>query len=86
MIGTECSFGGRLGSPKFKVYETDFRWGRPKKFELVSIEDSGAMPLLDSRDYENGGVEVAVVLNKLEMDVFASVFEDTVNILFECLD
>ncbi|KAK9120208.1 hypothetical protein Scep_018301 [Stephania cephalantha] len=69
------------GSPKFKVYETDFGWGRPKKVEVVSIEDSGAMSLFDSRDDENGGVEVAVVLSKLEMDAFASLFEDTVKIL-----
>ncbi|KAK9108589.1 hypothetical protein Syun_024600 [Stephania yunnanensis] len=69
------------GSPKFKVYETDFGWGRPKKVEVVSIEDSGAMSLFDSRDDENGGVEVTVVLSKLEMDAFASLFEDTVKIL-----
>ncbi|KAK9117685.1 hypothetical protein Sjap_016632 [Stephania japonica] len=48
------------GLPKFKVYETDFGWGRPKKVEVVSIEDSGAISLSESRDDDinGGGVEV----------------------------
>ncbi|KAK9122307.1 hypothetical protein Syun_019924 [Stephania yunnanensis] len=65
------------GSPKFKVYETDFGWGSPRKVEVVSIEDSGAISLSESRDDENGGVEVGLVLSKLEMDCFASQFEET---------
>ncbi|KAK9108590.1 hypothetical protein Syun_024601 [Stephania yunnanensis] len=65
------------GSPKFKVYETDFGWGRPRKVEVVSIEDSGAISLSESRDDENGGVEVGLVLSKLEMDCFASQFQQT---------
>ncbi|KAJ9173191.1 hypothetical protein P3X46_016354 [Hevea brasiliensis] len=28
---------GVAGSPRFKVYETDFGWGRPKKVEITSI-------------------------------------------------
>ncbi|KAK9085090.1 hypothetical protein Sjap_025501 [Stephania japonica] len=49
-------------SPMFKVYETDFGRGMPK-FEVVSVEDSGAISLCESRDDENGGVEVGIVLS-----------------------
>ncbi|KAH7845718.1 hypothetical protein Vadar_005166 [Vaccinium darrowii] len=59
-------------SPRFKVYEIDFGWGRPKKVEMV-IENSGALSLSDSRD-GNGGVEIGVVLEKHETEEFASLF------------
>ncbi|KAK9117682.1 hypothetical protein Sjap_016629 [Stephania japonica] len=71
------------GSPTFKVYETDFGWGRPKKVEVVSIEDSGAISLSESRDDESGGVEVGLVLNKIEMDCFASLFEEALKSVTE---
>ncbi|KAK9117686.1 hypothetical protein Sjap_016633 [Stephania japonica] len=68
------------GSPKFKLYETDFGWGRPKKVDVVSLENSGAICVSESRDGENGGgIEVGLVLSWLEMDAFASHFADTLN-------
>ncbi|KAG4911835.1 hypothetical protein JHK82_052428 [Glycine max] len=45
------------GSPKIGAYETDFGWGKPKKSEILHIENSGSISLSDSRDQE-GGVEV----------------------------
>ncbi|XP_077245944.1 malonyl-coenzyme:anthocyanin 5-O-glucoside-6'''-O-malonyltransferase-like [Tasmannia lanceolata] len=63
------------GSPRFRVYDTDFGWGRPKKVEVISIGGTGAMSLAESRDQE-GGLEVGVVLPKHEMVQFASLFEE----------
>ncbi|CAL9176288.1 phenolic glucoside malonyltransferase 1-like [Musa acuminata AAA Group] len=63
------------GSPRFRVYDLDFGWGRPKKVEVTSIVRSGAMSLAESRD-EDGGVEIGMGLLKHEMDEFATHFID----------
>ncbi|KAI9082922.1 hypothetical protein K1719_035065 [Acacia pycnantha] len=33
------------GSPRFEVYNSDFGWGRPKKVEIVPIDNTGAFSL-----------------------------------------
>ncbi|XP_068663110.1 coumaroyl-CoA:anthocyanidin 3-O-glucoside-6''-O-coumaroyltransferase 1-like [Aristolochia californica] len=48
------------GSPKLQIYETDFGWGPPRKVEIVSIESTGAMSLLERRDNEDG-LEIGLV-------------------------
>ncbi|KDP27251.1 hypothetical protein JCGZ_19950 [Jatropha curcas] len=60
-------------SPKFEVYETDFGWGRPKKVDFTSIDWNGGISLLKSKG-SNGGVEVGIVLEKREMEIFNSLF------------
>ncbi|XP_068638398.1 phenolic glucoside malonyltransferase 1-like [Aristolochia californica] len=62
-------------SPRFKVYEADFGWGRPEKVDLVSIEKTGAISLAESRD-EEGGVQIGFVGPDVEMERFASIFEE----------
>ncbi|XP_077251708.1 malonyl-coenzyme A:anthocyanin 3-O-glucoside-6''-O-malonyltransferase-like [Tasmannia lanceolata] len=57
------------GSPKFRMYEIDFGWGRPKKVEVISIEN--AVSLAESRDKE-GGIEIGLALPKHEMLHFTS--------------
>ncbi|KAJ0100069.1 hypothetical protein Patl1_21754 [Pistacia atlantica] len=66
---------GVAGSTQFDVYGSDFGWGRPKKVEIVSIDRSGAIGLARSRD-ATGGVEIGVVLEKQEMEVFSSLYVD----------
>ncbi|KAH0452279.1 hypothetical protein IEQ34_019578 [Dendrobium chrysotoxum] len=65
--------GSRLltvaGSPKLKVYEVDFGWGRPVKVEITSIVETGAMSLAESRK-EKGGMEIGLVLSEEEMNKF----------------
>ncbi|RWW14602.1 hypothetical protein GW17_00021614 [Ensete ventricosum] len=63
------------GSPRFRVYDLDFGWGRPKKVVITSIMRSGAMSLAESRE-EEGGVEIGLVLPKHEMDQFGTCFSD----------
>ncbi|PQQ10726.1 phenolic glucoside malonyltransferase 1-like isoform X1 [Prunus yedoensis var. nudiflora] len=65
---------GVAGSPRFGIYDTDFGWGRPSKVEVVSIEETGAMSLAESRDGIPGDVEVGLVLEKHHMQAFASLF------------
>ncbi|KAI0493569.1 hypothetical protein KFK09_023688 [Dendrobium nobile] len=57
------------GSPKFRVYETDFGWGRPVKVEVTSIIETGAMSIAESRA-EEGGIEIGLVLSEEEMNKF----------------
>ncbi|KAB2610389.1 phenolic glucoside malonyltransferase 1-like [Pyrus ussuriensis x Pyrus communis] len=61
------------GSQLFRVYDTDFGWGRPRKVEVVSIDRSGAISFSDSKDGD-GSIEIGVVLKKQCMEVFASLF------------
>ncbi|CAN1231977.1 Coumaroyl-CoA:anthocyanidin 3-O-glucoside-6''-O-coumaroyltransferase 1 [Linum perenne] len=64
------------GSPKLRVYETDFGWGRPRKSEPVHIDFSGSVYFSDARDVERGGIEFGLALKKEDMDVFIAGFEE----------
>ncbi|CAK9135034.1 unnamed protein product [Ilex paraguariensis] len=66
---------GVAGSPKFNYYDIDFGWGKPKKFEFVSIDITGAMSLNGCRDLD-GGIEVGLSLPKAQMDAFAASFAE----------
>ncbi|XP_050379969.1 malonyl-CoA:anthocyanidin 5-O-glucoside-6''-O-malonyltransferase-like [Argentina anserina] len=63
------------GSQRFEVYGTDFGWGRPKKIELVSMDKTDAVSLMDSKN-GGGAVEVGMALKKPQMEVFASLFAE----------
>ncbi|KAK8521203.1 hypothetical protein V6N13_077318 [Hibiscus sabdariffa] len=73
----EISGTGRLftvaGSPKFRAYDTDFGWGRPKKTEVVHVDASAAIYVGDCRD-EDGGIEMGLALKRDEMDAFSGFF------------
>ncbi|KAF6166446.1 hypothetical protein GIB67_034997 [Kingdonia uniflora] len=68
---------GIAGSPKWKFYETDFGWGRPKKVELCSIHRAKAVIFSERSDGE-AGIEIGVILNKIDMDAFEMNFADTI--------
>ncbi|CAN0878434.1 Phenolic glucoside malonyltransferase 2 [Linum grandiflorum] len=64
------------GSPRLRVYETDFGFGRPRKSDLVLLSGFAVLiNLSDARDEKRGGIEFGVLLNKSEMDIFAAEFE-----------
>lgn len=69
------------GSPRFRVYETDFGWGKAEKVEVISIEGTAAMSLAESRREVDGGVEVGLALSKCELNAFASLFEEGLKVL-----
>nr|AIA22175.1 malonyltransferase [Iris x hollandica] len=72
VVASGCPVLGAISSPKFKVYDVDFGWGRPLKVEVVSL-GAGAICLSDSGEVR-GGVEVGVVLPKHEMEALATQF------------
>ncbi|KAK4845784.1 hypothetical protein QYF36_009062 [Acer negundo] len=61
-------------SPKFQVYNTDFGWGRPKKFDLVHIGAYTCFSLAESRD-DDGGLDIGIVVERDKMDIFNAIFE-----------
>lgn len=61
------------GSPRMLVYEADFGWGKPEKVEVISVGDTGAIAMAESRG-DGGGVEIGVVLDRDEMDEFGKEF------------
>ncbi|KAF6142056.1 hypothetical protein GIB67_000228 [Kingdonia uniflora] len=67
---------GIAGSPKWKFYETDFGWGRPKKVELCSTHHTKGVSFSERSDGE-AGIEIGVLLNKIDMDAFEINFADT---------
>ncbi|XP_073112346.1 malonyl-coenzyme A:anthocyanin 3-O-glucoside-6''-O-malonyltransferase-like [Elaeis guineensis] len=68
------------GSPKFRVYETDFGWGGPKKVLVTSILGPGAISVAESKD-EQGGIEIGMVLLKHVMDEFSARFWNGLKLL-----
>ncbi|XP_030459516.1 coumaroyl-CoA:anthocyanidin 3-O-glucoside-6''-O-coumaroyltransferase 2-like [Syzygium oleosum] len=62
------------GSPRLKVYDTDFGWGKPTKSHVVQIDISGAIALAESRNGD-GGVEVGLALTRVCMEKFVCLFE-----------
>ncbi|TYI99907.1 hypothetical protein E1A91_A13G050500v1 [Gossypium mustelinum] len=80
----ERSKTGRLinlaGSPKLRVYDTNFGWGRPRKVELMHVESGQTISMAECRD-EEGGIEVGVALNKNQMDEFVATFGQSLKLL-----
>ncbi|OAY75783.1 Malonyl-coenzyme A:anthocyanin 3-O-glucoside-6-O-malonyltransferase [Ananas comosus] len=67
------------GSPRFRVYDADFGWGRPRKVELLSIAKTpGTISLAESGaaagDDDAVGIEIGVVLPRHEMETFRRCF------------
>ncbi|GFQ05539.1 coumaroyl-coa:anthocyanidin 3-o-glucoside-6''-o-coumaroyltransferase 2 [Phtheirospermum japonicum] len=61
------------GSPKVGLYGLDFGWGRPVKFEEVSIDSTGAISLCESREVV-GGIEIGVPFTESKMNDFCTLF------------
>ncbi|TXG55267.1 hypothetical protein EZV62_020523 [Acer yangbiense] len=63
------------GSPKFRVYETDFGWGRPRNSEVLHMGAYGVFSINEYRDEEEGGVQIGVVVEREKLDLFNAIFE-----------
>ncbi|KAK1278435.1 hypothetical protein QJS04_geneDACA020192 [Acorus gramineus] len=64
-----------VSSPKFRSYDMDFGWGRPRWIEFVPLvpDVAGTMVVADARDDE-GGFQVTMVLAQAHMDEFSVLF------------
>ncbi|KAK6142514.1 hypothetical protein DH2020_022862 [Rehmannia glutinosa] len=56
---------GVAGSPRFDLYDADYGWGRPKKFESPSIDGDTSMSLCKSRDFEGDWRLVCLDLKRI---------------------
>ncbi|KAI5655893.1 hypothetical protein M9H77_24686 [Catharanthus roseus] len=61
------------GSTKHDTNDADFGWGKPEKYECISIDSDGAMSINKSGKYE-GGLEIGLSLPTNQMDIFADIF------------
>ncbi|PIA51503.1 hypothetical protein AQUCO_01100385v1 [Aquilegia coerulea] len=67
-------------SPRFAVYDTDFGWGKPEKVEMNPI-DGGQSIALSECPNEAGAIEIGLVRKKTEMDPFAYIFANSIELL-----
>ncbi|XP_066371269.1 malonyl-CoA:anthocyanidin 5-O-glucoside-6''-O-malonyltransferase-like [Miscanthus floridulus] len=65
------------GSPRFRVYDLDFGFGRPAKVDIVSVARTGAVAVAESRDGD-GGIEVGVSLQPAAMERYTKCFADAI--------
>ncbi|PWA48660.1 transferase, Chloramphenicol acetyltransferase-like domain protein [Artemisia annua] len=61
------------GTPKFKFYDMDFGWGKPKKLEKISL-DYGANISIEAGRKDHQDLEIGVCLTATQMQVFVHVF------------
>ncbi|VFQ61774.1 unnamed protein product [Cuscuta campestris] len=67
---------GVAWSSNFDYYGLDFGWGKGKKFEMPSIDITGAISISASRieEEEGGGREFGLALTPTRMEAFARIF------------
>ncbi|KAI3743287.1 hypothetical protein L1987_60993 [Smallanthus sonchifolius] len=62
------------GTPKLRLYDMDFGWGRPKEFESVMIDYSAAISI-DAGKESDQDFEVGVCLTPTQMHDFDRIFK-----------
>ncbi|KAK8572809.1 hypothetical protein V6N13_048374 [Hibiscus sabdariffa] len=62
------------GSPKLRIYETDFGFGRPIKKDVVHISSRSSISMAETPD-EQGGVELGLALPLAEILKFNSILQ-----------
>ncbi|KAJ0434096.1 putative anthocyanin 6''-O-malonyltransferase [Helianthus annuus] len=65
---------GVSGTQKIKFYDTDFGWGKPKMFEIVSIDYNGSISITACKENDQD-VEIGVCLPTTEMESLIRIFE-----------
>ncbi|KAF8007971.1 hypothetical protein BT93_K1840 [Corymbia citriodora subsp. variegata] len=63
-----------VGSPRLKVYDTDFGWGRPTKSNVVCMDSFRGIALAESRNGD-GNIEVELALTRTCMEKFITLFK-----------
>ncbi|KAJ3692235.1 hypothetical protein LUZ60_012585 [Juncus effusus] len=79
LLGNPCMLTA-AGSPKFKVYDVDFGWGKPVLVNILPASKSGVIAVADSKDVQ-GGVEIGIVLPWHAMVCFEKYFVSGLEIL-----
>ncbi|GKC59191.1 transferase, chloramphenicol acetyltransferase-like domain protein [Tanacetum coccineum] len=66
---SQGTFISIAGTPKLKLYDIDFGWGKPKKLERISL-DYGASISIDAGKECDKDMEFGVRLTNEQMEVF----------------
>nr|XP_043608142.1 malonyl-coenzyme A:anthocyanin 3-O-glucoside-6''-O-malonyltransferase-like [Erigeron canadensis] len=66
---------GVAGTPKLKFYNTDFGWGKPKKYETISIDYNESISINASKG-STQDVEIGLCLPSTQMEALANIFND----------
>ncbi|KAK4784581.1 hypothetical protein SAY86_018949 [Trapa natans] len=62
------------GTPRQRLYDTDFGWGRPWKSVLASTDTNGSISLGESKEGD-GGLELGLASTKSTLDAFSTMFD-----------
>uniref|UniRef100_M8CRM6 Anthocyanin 5-aromatic acyltransferase n=1 Tax=Aegilops tauschii TaxID=37682 RepID=M8CRM6_AEGTA len=62
-------------SPRFRVYNLDFGFGKPVKVDVVSVAKTSAISVEEARNH-GGGIEVGISLPTSSMESFQRCFAD----------
>lgn len=76
---------GVSGSPKVKIYEVDFGWGKPKKHETPSLDYNGSISVNACKD-SPGDIEIGICLPAKQMNEFISISKDELESSFDDQD
>ncbi|KAL8229518.1 hypothetical protein R6Q57_014418 [Mikania cordata] len=72
---------GVAGTPKLKIYDVDFGFGKPKKYETISIDCNGSISVNASKD-SSEDLEIGLSLPAKQMDAFIDIFNEGLEKLF----
>ncbi|MFS8023820.1 putative transferase [Helianthus anomalus] len=63
---------GVAGTPKINVYDVDFGWGKPEKYETVSLDYNDSISVNASKE-SSEDLEIGLCLPAKQMDAFISI-------------
>ncbi|KAM0059092.1 putative anthocyanin 6''-O-malonyltransferase [Helianthus debilis subsp. tardiflorus] len=66
---------GVTGTPKVNFYDIDFGWGKPTKYEVVSIDNGGLFSISAGKESAQD-FEIGVSFPSMQMEGFAKIFND----------
>uniref|UniRef100_A0A251RR93 Putative transferase, Chloramphenicol acetyltransferase-like domain protein n=1 Tax=Helianthus annuus TaxID=4232 RepID=A0A251RR93_HELAN len=72
---------GVSGTPKIKIYDVDFEWGKPKKHETPSIDYNGSISVNACKD-SPADIEIGICLPAKQLDACISISRDELDTTF----
>ncbi|GJS80232.1 malonyl-coenzyme A:anthocyanin 3-O-glucoside-6''-O-malonyltransferase-like protein [Tanacetum coccineum] len=63
---------GVAGTPKLNVYDVDFGWGKPQKYETISLDFNDSISVNAGKD-SPGDLEIGLCLPSKQMDAFLTI-------------